>query len=255
MKTIFLFVKNLFFIFFILFLCSSCSEEELLTIQQAQNYVIAHRGSYQLHGLPENSRASLQEALSFQILGTEFDVRQTKDGELVICHDETFNGKEIAKSDFKELLAFTLSNGETIPTLKDFFSVFKEMHSSKILYAEMKYCDVNKVVDLVNEFNIQDNVTYISFNKSYCDRIVNLGLGAYVFYLSGDLSPQEALEEGYGGISYHESVFNAHPEWLIEAKELGLKVCVWPINDLEKMKYYTNKDILISTDVPTLYGN
>ncbi len=125
MKTNLFFIKHLFQIFLITPIWSSCSEEELLTVQQAQNYIIAHRGSFQLHGLPENSRASLQEALSLQIHGTEFDVRQTIDGELVICHDETFNGLEISKSNFKELLLFTLSNGETMPTLKDFFLYLK----------------------------------------------------------------------------------------------------------------------------------
>lgn len=66
------------------------------------------------------------------------------------------------------------------------------MHSSKILYAELKYCDINKVIDQVREYDIQQNVMYISFNKSYCDKIVQQGLGDFVLYLNGDLSPQEA---------------------------------------------------------------
>lgn len=234
---------------------TSCGDEVLLSALQAEKYLIAHRGSYQLHGLPENSRASLKEALSLHIYGTEFDVRQTKDNVLVISHDDIFNGMEISKSNYSELTSSVLSNGETIPTLQDFFSLFKEMKSSKILFVELKSCDINKLVDMVNKFAIQNNVRYISFSKGYCDSLVQLGLGDFVLYLGGDLSPTDAKNEKYCGISYQESVFISHPEWLDEAIELGLTVCVWPINDIKQMNYYINRGVLISTDIPYLYNN
>lgn len=236
-------------------ICYSCDGEELLTTLEAKQYVIAHRGSYSFHGLPENSRAALREALSLDILGTEFDVRQTKDGVLVINHDDIYGGMEISKTEFKELSSYKLNNGETIPTLEDFFAIHQEIKSSKILFIDLKNCDVNTVVDLVKEYNIQDNVMYIVSKKVYCDRIVYMGLGNYILYLNGDLTPHEAKNEGYKGISYHESVFNTHPKWLQEAKDLGLTVCIWPINSIDKMKYYVSRGILISTDVPTLYKN
>lgn len=247
--------KNILLVCFcFLFLSVSCSDEILVSTMQAQKYFIAHRGSYQYNGLPENSRASLQEALLLPIYGTEFDVRQTRDEVLVISHDEMFNGVEIAKNTYGALSEFTLINGETIPTLYDFFLIYKKNRSSKKLLVELKYCDVDKVVEMVNEFDIQNNVMYISFYKGYCDQLVLMGLGNYVLYLGGDLSPAAVKKEGYNGISYQESAFLSHPEWLKEAKNLGLTVCVWPINDVEKMRYYTTRDILISTDYPYLYN-
>ena len=253
-------VKNHRMINIIAYFCSfflsiSCNEEELLTTLQAQQYVIAHRGSYMYHGLPENSRASLLEALSLQIYGTEFDVRQTKDGELVISHDGSFNGMDIAETSYDELSKYKLANGEVIPTLRDFFTIYKGALSSKILFVELKDCDVKKVVDLVKEFDIHNNIKYISFNKTYCDQLVHLDLGKFVLYLGGDLSPIEVKNEGYSGISYQESAFISHPDWLKEAHDLGLVVCVWPINNLEKMRYFINKDVLISTDYPYLFSN
>lgn len=248
-------MKKLLLALSVLILGSSCSEDEFLTAIEAKQFVIAHRGSCQLHGFPENSRASLKEALSLNIYGTEFDVRQTKDGILVISHDDDFNGLEISKTDYNDLLVYTLSNGETIPTLKEFFAIFNETISDVKLIVELKYCDVDKVVRLVNSFNIQDNVDYISFNKTYCDQLAQIGLGKYVLYLNSSLSPSDIDNLCYGWICYEESTFSSHPEWVHNAEKQGLKACIlWPANDVEQMKRYANMKIHFFTDTPTIFN-
>lgn len=239
------------------FLFLSCSyEDKLLTSVQARKYIIAHRGSYQLHALPENSRASFREALALHIFGTEFDVRQTADGVLVINHDDYFNDKKVTETTFKELLDYKLSNGETIPTLIDFFDIYKETSRRVKLIIELKNCDVESVVDLVNEYEIQDDVRYISFNKEYCNQLVQQGLGKYVLYLYSELSPNEVKNLGYGWICYHESVYNLHLEWLKEAKDMNLIPCaLWPVNDIGQMEMYSNLGILFFTDMPMSYSD
>ena len=246
---------------FILFGCTNndddlgCAKDndDRLTVLEARQHVIAHRGSWKLHDLPQNSRASFYEALSLQLFGTEFDVHQTKDGFLVINHDYYIGEKEISNSSYEELKLHTLSNGEVVPTLEEFLSIYKSQQSEVNLFIELKQCVVEKVVNLVNEYDIQDKVFYISFSESYCNQIVTLGLGKYVLYLGGDLSPNEAANRGYSGISYNESVFSQYVEWLQEAKRIGLNVCIWPVDDVQKMKYYINMGVHISTDNPTFY--
>lgn len=244
-------------IIFILFLSViSCNEEESLTKLEAQKYVIAHRGCCQLPSLPENSRASLREALSLQVYGTEFDVHQTADGVLVINHDDFFYDKKITTTTFKELLDYKLSNGETIPTLIDFFDIFKESSRRVKLIVELKNCDVKRVVNLVNEYGIQNDVRYISFSKDYCNQLVQQSLGEYVLYLNSELSPIEVKDLGYGWICYNESVYNLHPKWLQEATDMGLIPCaLWPVNDIGQMKMYSNLGILFFSDIPMTYSD
>lgn len=248
-------MRKSLFIILILPIIISCSDDESLTVNQSRQYVIAHRGSYQLNGLPENSRASFLEALSLQVYGVEFDVRQSADGVLVINHDGVFHEKKISVTSYPELLNYRLPNGESIPTLNEFFALFKESSSSVKLIAELKYCDVEEVVKLVDKYEIQDNVRYISFNKDYCDQLVQLGLGRFVLYLNSELSPDEVKMLGYGGICYEEKVYNMHPEWLLQAKKMSLMPCaLWPVNNVENMKRHCNMGIQFFSDIPTIYN-
>lgn len=50
-------------------------------------YVFGHRGVKALY--PENTMLSFQKAYEMGVDGIEFDVRATKDGELILMHDET----------------------------------------------------------------------------------------------------------------------------------------------------------------------
>jgi glycerophosphoryl diester phosphodiesterase len=83
-----------------------------------KNQVIAHRGAWKKNGIPENSIASLKEAIRLGCFGSEFDVHMTADSILVINHDAEFLGLPIAKLPYQELLAKKHSNGEDIPTLE-----------------------------------------------------------------------------------------------------------------------------------------
>lgn len=255
-KKFLLFIENFNLCFVAIILYCSCSEEEIPNMSQVQQCVIAHRGSCSLNNLPENSRASFREALSLNIYGTEFDVQQTKDGILVINHDAYFFESVISQSLYQDLITNKLSNGETLPTLIELFSIYKDIQSEVKLIIDLKECEVEKVVELVDKYSIGDKVKYISFNKNYCDQLVKLGLGKKVLYLNSKLSPKDVKELGYGNICYHDSDYNLHPEWLKEAKEYGLVPCaLWPINDISEMNRYISNGIQFFTDIPTVFGN
>lgn len=96
-------------------------------VMKAQTQIIAHRGYWQTQpATTENSLKSLENAQNLKIYGSEFDVRMTKDGVLVINHDEHHGKMEISETDFKELESLKLSNGEKFPTLKDYLKQGKK---------------------------------------------------------------------------------------------------------------------------------
>lgn len=230
----------------------SCSSEETIDFSDINisSKIIAHRGSWAKNDLPQNSRAALQAALELNIYGVEFDVRQTNDGVLIINHDEDYNDINIQNSTYSKLLTYNLDNGETIPTLEDFLSIYQSSNSKVRLIIELKDCSPSAVVKLVNQYDIQDKVDYISFNRSYCDKLVELGYGSQVLYLGGDISPEEIIKLGYSGIDYQNIVFHSYPEWITEAKNLGLRVFVWTVNSIPEIKYYIEKEVIITTDIP-----
>lgn len=49
--------------------------------------VVAHRGNWSI--APENSLAAIDSAIQMKVDIVEIDIRKTKDGELVLMHDDT----------------------------------------------------------------------------------------------------------------------------------------------------------------------
>ncbi len=85
---------------------------------------IGHRGcAYE----PENTLKSFEKALALGAEMVEFDLRLTKDKQLVVIHDDkldrTTNGRgKVADYTLKELKKLDAGKKEKIPTLKEVFS-------------------------------------------------------------------------------------------------------------------------------------
>ena len=98
--------------------------------------VFAHRGAS--GDYPENTMLSFRKSLEIGVDGIELDVHKSKDGKLVVIHDEdiqrTFKGKGLVKDyTLEELQQFTCRKFEfvnndhcKIPTLRDVFELIKD---------------------------------------------------------------------------------------------------------------------------------
>ena len=77
------------FIITILFICACHNKmkQKPTIFNQHKNIVVAHRGAWKNLQLPENSIASLRQAIKLNCTGSEFDVHMTADDSLVINHD------------------------------------------------------------------------------------------------------------------------------------------------------------------------
>ena len=54
-----------------------------------QIIVIAHRGNW--HNAPENSLQAIQNSIEMGVDMVEIDIRETKDGKLVLMHDQSID--------------------------------------------------------------------------------------------------------------------------------------------------------------------
>jgi len=100
--------------------------------------IIAHRGAWKEFNLPENSIAALQKAIEIKAFGSEFDVRRTLDGKLVVNHDPTHFGDTIELKTYAALNAKKLSNGEDLPLLQDYFKKGTASNHHTLLICEIK---------------------------------------------------------------------------------------------------------------------
>jgi glycerophosphoryl diester phosphodiesterase len=88
--------------------------------------LLGHRGARASRHIPENTLASFELCLQHGCDGFEFDVRQSTEGEAVICHDATYHGMEIARTTSKNL---------AVPTLEE---VLLQFSSRAFLDIELK---------------------------------------------------------------------------------------------------------------------
>ena len=226
----------------------------------AQPGIIAHRGFWDKLGSAQNSISSLKNAVGFGAYGSELDVHITKDGVLVLNHDDDYKGVNIQNSTYAELVGLRLVNGEALPLLQQYVHIAKQQNKTKLIVEikphHNKAADIratNAVVKLINDNGVADLVDYISFSADICSELIKLNPKHRVAYLNGEKSPQQLKAEGYWGLDYSEGVLHEHPAWIKEAKKLGLTTNVWTVNDLDEMQYFIGQGVdFITTNNPEL---
>lgn len=234
--------------------------------------VFAHRGAS--GDYPENTILAFDKALTFDIYGIELDVHKSKDGHLVVIHDEdiqrTFKGKGLVVDyTLSELKKFTCRKFEfienldcKIPTLREVFELIKD--TDIILNIEAKtdliHYDIEQdIIDIIKEYNFEKKVLISSFNHK-CIKIFkeldnNLKYGA-LYYSEKDYSSEANVVEHakkLGVYSINISKDLVTKEIVDLAHENGLKVFVYTINSpilMRKMIEY-NVDGIFS-DYPDL---
>ncbi len=228
----------------------------------ANNPVIAHRGAFKQNNFPENSIASLQQAIKLECTGSEFDVWMTADDSLVIHHDPDYNNMEIEKTKFSELGKIPLSNGESLPSLHDYLLAGKTGNKATRLVLEIKPSRISKVrgrlvadktVQLVNQLNVANLVVYISFDYDILKRIHEIEPKAITQYLNGDIAPAVLKADGINGADYHFSVFQKNPGWISEARENNVQLNAWTVNDSADMRWLLDSGFnFITTNEPEM---
>lgn len=136
----------------------------------------AHRGASGY--APENTLEAFRLAVEMGADGIELDVHLSRDGELIVIHDETVdrttNGTgRVADLTLAELKALDISmgkqgSGTSIPTLREVYALLRG--TSLSINVEIK-CDIvmyegiwEKLYALEREMSIEGRVLYSSFN-------------------------------------------------------------------------------------------
>lgn len=229
----------------------------------AETRIIAHRGYWDYAGGAENSLAALRAADRIGAYASELDVHITRDGKVVVYHNDDIvmgGGRDtvlIETARFADIRRVRLPNGERLPTLSSYLAEARRLTCRLVVEVkahrspEAEDRCVREVLRLVRAAGLEDRVEYISFSKHACERLHAWAPKAKVAYLEGDLAPRQVKELGLTGIDYHESVFKSHPEWVEESHALGLTVNVWTVNDPQKMEWLVKMGVdFITTNRP-----
>ncbi len=231
-----------------------------------QFMVFAHRGGRVLY--PENTILAFEKAREMGVDVLEIDVHPTKDGKIVVIHDDTVdrttNGKgrvmELTYKEIEELDAaynFSKDNGKTfpfrgkgikIPLLSEVLEKFNDMRIS----IEIKETDGNteeKVLELVKRYGMEDKVIIASEDYEILKKVRELDPK-----IATSMSEKEIRSFYIAFVTFiplnlykpkgdalmippqAEGVILAKKSFINAAHNKGLRVIVWTINDKEGMR-------------------
>ena len=228
----------------------------------AQTQIIAHRGFWNCEGSAQNSLSALKNAQKERFYGSECDVHITLDGVAVMNHDDEIEGLVINEVTYAQLQNVKLQNGESVPALESYLKQTAACSDTKLIIEIKPKTDkamedkaVATVLSLVEQLEMENQVEYISFSKYICQELKRKSPASIVAFLASTtdsaLTPQAIKEEGFDGLDYYYKLIEAFPNWIKEAKELGLTTNVWTVNDEETMKQMLELKVdYITTDNP-----
>lgn len=216
-------------------------------------FVWAHRGASGY--APENTLEAFRLANEMHADGIELDVHLSKDGEIVVSHDENVKrvtggvDKRIVDMTMEEILMLDVSNGKEgyhntrIPTLRQVLEFLKgndlflniEIKTTDILYPDIE----RRTVEMVHEYGLEDRVIYSSFNH-------------YSLMLARKADPNCKI-----GLLYTEALVDPHvyaqhlkadaihpffrtllvPGAAQGCVEHGVQINPWTVNDEESMRW------------------
>lgn len=213
--------------------------------------VFAHRGFSGCY--PENTMLAFEKAIELGADGLETDVHMTKDGHLVMIHDEsplrTAGGKgyifqytleELRKLDasYKDRFGDKFSNNP-VPTLREYFELVSK-HDGFLTNIEIKtdriqYAGIEKaVLDLMDEFSLRDRIIISSFNHHTVKRFKELAPDVKCGFLCADwIINVGSYTKSHGIECVHPLFVQLTDELYAEIKNAGREVNTWTVNEEE----------------------
>jgi len=221
--------------------------------------VHAHRGGAGL--APENTPAAFRGAIALGVDALEMDLHVTRDGEIVVIHDETLERTtdgvgSVAALTLKELkrpdagVKFAPSfRGERVPTLREVIALVKATGNTRIrLDLELKYHPDRpgtpedfepRVLEILRETGFVLRVNIISFHHPSLATMKALEPGIRTGLLAGGRqAPQDpvALVRQYHADYYSPSFRHLTAEVVAALHQAGIPIVPWTVNEEAEMR-------------------
>ncbi|TET58062.1 MAG: glycerophosphodiester phosphodiesterase [Promethearchaeota archaeon] len=216
--------------------------------------IFAHRGASNL--APENTLKAFKKAIELKADYIEFDVHQSKDGEIVIMHDAntfrtTGHSGIIEKMTLEELKELDCGDDEKIPTLEELVKLAK----GKIgLNCEIKAKGIaQKIIEIIKEADLFESTIISSFKQKELLKIKNLEprlkiaslnptrTGWILNWFSRKKMIKTAEENKFYAINPLYLVVNK--KFIDKAHEKNIKVFPWTVDSITAIENLIKKGV------------
>jgi glycerophosphoryl diester phosphodiesterase len=208
--------------------------------------VVAHRGYSGLY--PENTMLAFQKAAEASTDEIELDVHLTKDGTVVVIHDESVDRvtgrkglvRDYTFEELRQLDASVLYGGifgfNPIPSLDEYFSWVRntgittniELKNSVFYYKDLE----EKTITLIKKHKLEERIIFSSFNPAsllVCKKLIpSIPCG----FLSSGIGNAGYFVRSNGLEFYHPKIDSLDGEVVNECRANGIELNVWTVNDM-----------------------
>ena len=244
--------------------------------------VIAHQGGEQIW--PSNTMYAFERAIELGVDVLEMDVHSTRDGTIILMHDDTVDrttdgSGAIAELTFSDIQALDAGAywteddgasfpfaglGITVPTLEAMFQRFPDIPMN----IELKPAETDTalaVCDLIRQYGKEDDVLIASFHptamnafRAACPDVatssneneIRIFFGLNTVFLGAAYSP---ASHAFQVPEYSGDIHVLTPRFVNGAKQHNIAVHVWTINDPVDMERFIALGVDgIITDRPDL---
>jgi glycerophosphoryl diester phosphodiesterase len=203
--------------------------------------LLAHRGARSIRTIPENTPESFEFSLRHGCDGFEFDLRLSADGQAVVCHDPTYQRKNIAT---------TPSLSLSLPTLG---AVLRQFSSRAFLDIELKVPGLEPQTISALRDHPQKGFVVSSFLPEVLGALHNLAPEIPLGLLAENKSQLSRWRELPGQwIIPHFKL--ATRELIDQVHGAGKQIMLWTINHPDLMLQFSDwrADALISDETALL---
>ena len=242
---------------------TAVSHDTVLESLNADANITAHRGG--ALRAPENTLSALEYTWECGADSAEIDVQETKDGVLILLHDDSLEritgvDKKVWEMTYQEISQLDAGSsfgedfkGEKIPTLEE---VLKFCYGRLDLNIEIKYNGKNKgivqrVIQVIRENHFEEHCVVTSMNYRFLEEIKETAPEIRTGYI---------MTMSYGSVSQVAAAdfFSVRYDYITEgfvreAHALGKEVHAWTVNYRGNIKRMLDMGVdNIITDDPAL---
>lgn len=249
---------------------TSTFERIVVVVDRRELIFIGHAGCYL--GIMNTEEAFINAAKIKKYDAIECDVKQTKDGVFVVCHDNDFAGISIANTNWEDLknVTKTLTRGgveytATLCTFERYLDICKEYDLFAVVELKSSAGITNSdqsrmtaLMEIINKKGMLDKTIFLGSQYKCLEWVKSNGY-EYIpcQYLVNSCESETIFERCVTwnfDVSFNISYSNS-AEWIARYHEAGLKVSCYTFSqysDAKTLQEWINKDVdFVTCDVLT----
>ncbi len=249
---------------------TSTFERIVVVVDRRELIFIGHAGCYS--GIMNTEEAFINAAKIKKYDAIECDVKQTKDGVFVVCHDNDFAGISIANTNWEDLknVTKTLTRGgveytATLCTFERYLEICKEYDLFAVVELKSSAGITNSdqsrmpaLMEIINKKGMLDKTIFLGSQYKCLEWVKSNGY-EYIpcQYLVNSCESETIFERCVTwnfDVSFNISYSNS-AEWIARYHEAGLKVSCYTFSqysDAKTLQEWINKDVdFVTCDVLT----